>query len=356
MATVLAVAGAQADNFGAGRNLFSMDFVVIGNAGNTGDVRYVVNGVSPGSVAYNYRMGVHEVTIDQFTKAMNMDARIGSGNEGFWNEGTYMTGVHAPVGYVDWFEAARFCNWITSGDAYTGAYQFDDSGVLTNVNRTAAVSIYGTVYVLPTEDEWHKAAFYKPVDDGSYSLFASGLNSAPVHGTSNGWNYVHNNTYAVGSPNYMWQTGFGAIEQNGTYDMNGNVWEWNESAYDGVLGDMAESRTYRGGSYHQTEANLRSSARSGSLPSSEFSDLGFRIAAIVAVGVPMPSASVGISQSVEVDWQSVLGETYQVQYSTSLVGESWVDLGEIVVGDGLNKSVFDSTRDDANRFYRVITY
>ena len=36
-----------------------------------------------------------------------------------------------------------------------------------------------------------------------------------------------------GSPNYTWETGFGAGEQNGTYDMMGNVWEWNESAMDG---------------------------------------------------------------------------------------------------------------------------
>ena len=179
----------------------------------------------------------------------------------------------------------KFANYLTTGDAYAGAYQFTAAGsVLRAVDRDAAVLAHGTVYVLPTEDEWYKAAYYKPVDDGSYSLYASGLDTTPTHGTANGWNY-YNSGYVIGPPNYTWETGFGGEEQNGTFDMNGNVWEWNESALDGNLDNMAERRVYRGGAWYYIESSLRSSFRGAFYPDEEYKYLGFRVAAI-----PEPSS------------------------------------------------------------------
>ncbi|MCF7816561.1 MAG: SUMF1/EgtB/PvdO family nonheme iron enzyme [Kiritimatiellales bacterium] len=285
-ATTMA-AGARADVFGTGTNQFSVDFSEIGHTGNIADE------TGHGAVGYSYRMGVHEVTLDQFAKACAADGRIGSGNEGYWNDGVRTVGTNAPASYASWYEAAKFSNWLTSGDAYAGAYQFDTNGTLVAVDRNAARATYGTIYVLPTEDEWYKAAYYKPVNDGSYSSFSSGTGAAPIRGTTNGWNYsewvwnVASNrfdVYTVNSPpNLMWETGFGGEEQNGTYDMNGNVWEWNESAADGVLDDMAEGRVIRDGgatddTYHMA-AGFRHDPFS---PTNEHALVGFRIAAIPA--------------------------------------------------------------------------
>lgn len=278
LAAVLVASGSYADTFGTGANQFSIDFVNIENAGNAADTS------GYGAVDYGYRMGQYEVTLDQFAKARAADSRVGSGNEGYWNDGTRTVGTAGPASYVSAYEAMKFANFLTTGDAYTGAYQFDGSGVLQAVDRDAAVSAYGTVYVVPTEDEWYKAAYYKPVNDGSYSLYASGLDTVPTHGTANGWQY-YNSGYVNGSPNYTWETGFGAQEQNGTYDMMGNVWEWNESAFDGTLDNMAEYRVIRGGSYGGSEVDLRSSPRYGYYPADESSAIGFRVAAI-----PEPSS------------------------------------------------------------------
>jgi formylglycine-generating enzyme required for sulfatase activity len=277
----------QADSITHNGTTINMDFVNIGNAGNLADFG-IQDNPGYGAVGYNYRIGQKEVTINQFAMARAADARISDGNEGYWNSGTRTVGSAAPASRVTVYEAMKYANWLTSGDAYTGAYQFDGSGALQAVDRDAAVAAYGTVYVLPTEDEWYKAAYYKPVNDGTYSSYANGINapSSVTHGTSSGWNYYLNTGgYAIGAPNYAWETGFGAEEQNGTYDMMGNVWEWTESAFDGRLNNMGEDRVYRGGSYSSTapwpDGPLRSSVRVSNGPTIGGDNVGFRVAAII---------------------------------------------------------------------------
>jgi len=71
--------------------------------------------------------------------------------------------------------------------------------------------------------------------------------------------------------------GGGGIEQNGTYNMMGNVWEWLENG--GISG----------GSYGDSENNLRSSSytpNSLGAPLLEDSSLGFRV-----VAVPEPASA-----------------------------------------------------------------
>ncbi|MEI6891272.1 MAG: SUMF1/EgtB/PvdO family nonheme iron enzyme [Pontiella sp.] len=263
--------GAQADDFGTGTNTFSIDFVDIGGAGNAADVL-----TGYGAVDYTYRIGQKEVTIDQFAKAREGDPRIGNGNEGYWNDGTRTAGLDAPASYVSAYEAMKFVNYLTTGNAIRGAYQFDEAGdTLLAIDRDAAVASYGTVYVLPTEDEWYKAAYYKPVDDGSYSIFAHGKSDVvPTVGTSTGWNY------GSGFDSVVWETGSGGMEQNGTYDMMGNVREWNESASDGSTTNMAAIRVFRGGSAYISASNLCSSSRNGGRPAFEYIGVGFRVAVI----------------------------------------------------------------------------
>lgn len=267
LAATLLVAESKADSFGTGANAFDLNFVNIGYAGNTAD------STGYGSVDHDYRIGMHEVTIDQFAKARAADSRIGDGDEN-----PYGGGVNRAASYTSWLEGAKFANWLTTGDAYSGAYQFNGSGVLTAVDRDAAVSAYGTVYVLPSEDEWYKAAYFKP-DASGYTLYATG-NSVPVVETDANYD-GYGGAYSA-----PWDVGTGGIaENNGTFDMNGNVSEWNESAYDGTLSTMSENRVIRGGAFYNFEDSLRSSFRINSDPSSEISVVGFRVAAI-----PEPSS------------------------------------------------------------------
>jgi len=350
MAAALMAVGAQADSFGTGGNAFSLDFVNIGGAGNVADAS------GYGAVNYNYRMGSYEITLDQFVKAHAASGdTIGNGNEDHWNSGSRTVGTAGPASRVSWYEAARFANWLSSGDANTGVYSFS-GGSLSGIDR-AYRNGSDLAYVLPSEDEWYKAAYYKPIDNGSYSLYANGSDDVLdlTHGTSSGWNYrTDAGVYVNGDPNYMWETGDGGMEQNGTFDMMGNALEWNESAVDGSTNNMVANRVFRGGSYNLSEGDLRSSSRYSNSPANEYlTGMGLRVASIGAI----PSASssaVSIHTAVEIEWSSTSGTTYQVQYSTNLVSTNWFDLGSTVLGDGSTNYVFDSTRGISERFYRVI--
>lgn len=306
------VSGGYADVFGTGTNQFSIEFVEIGAVGNPSDPASPTNDDEPGtrrfgSTDHSYRMGTHEISIDQFTKAWTNDHRIGDGDEDFWGNGVdHSVGPGAPASQVSWFEAARFANWLTSGDAYAGAYEFDTNGVLVAVDRDAAVSAYGTVYVLPSEDEWYKAAYYRPMNDGTYSLFSDGgmiyPQGAPPLGIPDGWNYSPTNN-GIGE---MWEVGVGGLEQNGTRNMNGNIWEWMESAWDETLDDMQEDRVIRDGSVQDTFFPMLATFRhSGFNPTREHELVGFRVVAIPASQAWLNVAVVGTgSVSVAEGWQA----------------------------------------------------
>jgi formylglycine-generating enzyme required for sulfatase activity len=247
-----AVSVASADILRGGIN---MDFVIIGYAGNAGDTRAEANPYNCGAVSYGYRIGKYEVTAAQW---QTINTAAGIGDTGYWSG-------NQPVASISWYDAAQFCNYLTSGNRYSGAYKFDISGNFLSIDRVSSISTYGTTYVIPTENEWYKAAYFKP-DGSGYSLYANGTNTTPVPG-------VNSNFYGViGSP---WDITNGTQEQNGTFDMMGNVWEWNETLISG------SNRGRRGGSYAITFINLASSYRRDYDPNIEPLDIGFRIASIV---------------------------------------------------------------------------
>jgi sulfatase modifying factor 1 len=246
----------------------NIDFVTIGNAGNTADT-----GGTPGcgAVGYNYRIGKYEVANAQwntFTAAAG--APRGNPSNAYDQNATY-TGSQQPVNRVSWYESLQFCNYLTSGDKSKGVYQFSGNntnpGDFTGINRTAAIATYSTVYVLPTEDEWYKAAYYKP-DGSGYSLYANGQNTIPA--ADNGWNY------SGGSYSTVWNVGTGTEEQNGTLDMMGNVWEWNET----LVSLDPPGRGVRGGCFLDNNSTLRSSFQYSDYLYDEAGYVGFRIASV----------------------------------------------------------------------------
>jgi len=134
----------------------------------------------------------------------------------------------------------------------------------------------GTFYVLPTEDEWYKAAYFQS-DGSGYTLYATG-NAVPGLDTDA--------NYSGGIYSDPWLVGLGTEENNGTFDMCGNLWEWCESAWDGTLDDFSENRVRRGGSAGETADLMSAEYRHPTLPLYFGSSvLGFRIAAI-----PEPSS------------------------------------------------------------------
>ena len=261
---------AEAITIAHGGDSVDIEFVDIGNVGNTGDT--AVAGY--GAVDYEYSIGKFEVTADQWAAVIAADSVVG--NAGNWSGSQ-------PTASSSWYEAAKFANWLTSGDALQGAYGFSNATTFTGVDRATALTTYGTIYVLPTEDEWYKAAYLKS-DGSGYTLYATG-DSVPTAGTDANYN---------GANTAPWNVGSGSVENNGTYDMGGNVWEWGESAFSGGEPTGGESRVLRGGIWGDRFL-LKSSGQGATLPDNETNNLGFRVASVSAAvaAVPEPS-SVGL--------------------------------------------------------------
>ncbi|MGA2916399.1 MAG: SUMF1/EgtB/PvdO family nonheme iron enzyme [Sedimentisphaerales bacterium] len=252
----------------------NIDFVTIGHAGNVGDTRTgtdewgqpLANPYGCGAVSYNYRIGKYEVTNAQWN-AFTTVAGAPTGNPSYaYDQSAYWTGTDVPTNRVSWYEAAQFCNYLTSGNKSLGAYQLHTNGSIT-VNRASAISSFGIAYVIPTEDEWYKAAYFKP-DGSGYSLYANGTDTAPIASVQSNYNEV------IDSP---WNVGTGTVEQNGTFDMMGNVWEWNETLIDSSYHGI------RGGSYNTNGGPgyyLISSTRSYVTTYNEDPTVGFRVASV----------------------------------------------------------------------------
>jgi len=276
---------ADAVTIAHGGDSVDIDFVDIGNTGvTTGDAANTVNGANPGVVSYEYSIGTYEVTAAQWLIVTTADNNVG--NAGDWS-GTQ------PTAGTSWYEAAKFANWLTSGDALLGAYGFSNSTSFTGVDRAAAIATYGTIYVLPSEDEWYKAAYLKS-DGSGYTTYATG--NATPDGIDDNFDTDYDSVFLEGAENNEpFARGGGTEENNGTYDMGGNVLEWNESAFDGTLDELDESRVLRGGDWYGDPFGLQSSDRYDGSPAIEFDFIGFRVASLSAAvaAVPEPS-SVGL--------------------------------------------------------------
>src|SRR5262249_21164061 len=119
-----------------------------------------------------------------------------------------------PITYVSWYDAARFANWLSNGQPVgaegpgtteTGSYTLkkqSDEISWAQIARNASA-----VWVIPSEDEWYKSAYYNS-QSGTYYKYPFANNSLPISAkpgsTPNSGNLVGNTGYAVtGSANFV---------------------------------------------------------------------------------------------------------------------------------------------------------
>jgi len=240
-----------------GQSQFTIDFVTI--SGDTNPTS------GYGQVTGDYRMGVYEITNDQYAK--------------FASNNPYFTGGSVAANMVSWFEAAQFVNYLNTSTGHQAAYKFtaDVMGVWQDgedgYDATNPFRNSNAKYFLPTEDEWVKAAYWNGTSLQTYAT-KPGESLTQGDGLSGtGWNYYD----SVYSPRDVYS---GSAALHGTYDMMGHVWEWMESNYDGDF-SSGSYRGVRGGSSGYGDDCLSSSDRFSSDPDIEFIVSGFRVASEV---------------------------------------------------------------------------
>ncbi len=303
----------------------TMETVAVGNLGNAPDPLNTNSVPGIGSVSYGYSIGKYEVFNSQYVEFLNAvadtdtyglyntsmasDARGGINRSG--SSGSYTYSVKSgyenmPVVYVSFYDAVRFANWLENGQptgaqgagtTEAGSYTLFTSGSsTTNVSARASDALW----VIPTENEWYKAAYHQPSGSGgpsdNYWLYptqsdaipnsrppnGTDANSAnfyravaPANGINDGFAKTLSTSYYSGT-NYLTAVGSYSVADSyyGTFDQGGNVWEWDETIISGAY------RGLRGGDWVDSEGNLRSSYRVDNTPSNEGNSIGFRVAAI----------------------------------------------------------------------------
>jgi formylglycine-generating enzyme len=284
-----------------------IDWVPVGDPGNQGDPQQSCFQCGPettfGSVPYAYQVSKYEVTYAQYTEFLNAKAssdplnlyepsmgnvslRGGitrSGVDGSYTYSVIPGRADFPVGYVTFYDAIRFANWMNngqgSGDTETGAYTLLGSAE-TPTNQAAIARTPSAKIALTSENEWYKAAYYDPAT-ASYFDFPTRSNTATACGAAtsapNSANCFH------GASSDMTSVGSytGSASPYGTYDQGGNMVEWVET------NSAARGRTdrgNRGGSWIAGSFALEGSFREFSDPRAASDSLGYRL-----VMIPEPS-------------------------------------------------------------------
>ena len=270
--------------------------VIVIDTSYVGDVGNNADSSNYGAVNYGYYVGTYEVTNSQYVSFLNAKAATDeyklynekmngnshggisrSGSSGSFSYSVKSGFENKPVNYVSFWDAARFTNYLTTGDTESGVYDLTNPSATTNntVTRDATAWSAGGVAVA-SEDEWYKAAYYDPTlnsGDGGYWDYAHQIDSI----TTADANYANSvgTVTAVG-------TYSGAASHYGTFDQNGNVWEWNDT----TVGIRA--RGLRGGAFNVSDNLLQSSDRLKSRPTVETDNFGFRVSSLAPI--PEPSS------------------------------------------------------------------
>jgi formylglycine-generating enzyme required for sulfatase activity len=280
----------------------TIDMRTIGNPGNAGNSS---NGL--GGVGYVFQIGTYEVTNSQYAAFLNA---VGSTNpNGIYNanmgtnanggitqagtSGSFSYNVKSgfadrPVTFVNWWSAARFINWLENGQTSNVASLENGSYALSGATAGTPVARNpGSTFVLPSQNEWFKAAFHTGGPTSSaYTNYGTNSNTQPTAGVTNTSlaNRANFSGAASGSTGPLPVGSYtSSLSSYGLYDAMGNVIEMTDST------NGAQYWAVSGG-WNTTSSNLASqysmnfTSPVGLTSTAASASLGFRVAA-----VPEPS-------------------------------------------------------------------
>jgi len=175
-----------------------------------------------------------------------------------------------PIGYLDFWDALRFTNWLHNGEPVgpQGAATTEEGAYTFTAEHQATLRNPGARVFVPSEDEWYKAAYYDGV--GGYFLYPTSSNVRPTCEPPPGGT----DSAACDRATEMQPVGSYPLSLSpwGTLDQAGNAYEWNENAFSGSYGA-------RGGSVLAVVGDQMISTFSANYdPYKESSQVGFRVA------------------------------------------------------------------------------
>ncbi len=230
----------------------------------------------------------HETTVDQFTiflretghlRAAPSASEGASASEPLRDSMSRQDGGVLPRADVSWFDAAAYCNWLSSKDGLPPdqrCYLRNQQGDFGPGMRVADDFLERKGYRLPTEAEWEFAC-------------RAGATTARYFGDDPTWL----DKYAAFS--LSGQVGLQQVCRRkpndfGLFDMLGNVAEWCQDDYRSFAEPETRTtdrsglvpsdvpRVVRGGSAADPPSRIRSAARDKSLPGTQTGTIGFRVA------------------------------------------------------------------------------
>lgn len=259
--------------------------------------RSVLRAAPEGIEIQNLYVAKYPVTQSEYLRVMGSNPSYFSDPDQSRFNGNGLKGVarsdadRRPVESVTWMDAVRFCNKLSQEDGLTAVYTIDgDTPEQVKRNPDA------NGYRLPTEAEWiwistaasgannRNFALKNPVAIvGNFAWYRdNAMLGAQTSLNKKVWEAFVNPEYGT-KP-----VGGKKPNEEGIYDMSGNVWEWVEDWY----GDRTYERdngpttgTYKvlkGGSFHSDKKFLNVNYRKKHLPDRTNKLIGFRVVRNVA--------------------------------------------------------------------------
>jgi len=261
-----------------------------------------------------------------------------SGSSGSYTYSVISGRGDRPVCSVNWYDAARFCNWLHngkgSGDTEKGAYNFasgdsnDPRGYDDDLTNDPVAHESGALFWIPTANEWYKAAYYNS-SAGTYYDYPTGSDTEPIAepppGGQNSANFLHEDPPLYGPPGTEDVGSYiNSPSPYGTYDQCGNIVELIENmGSDGTRTCVGSSWESGGSAYAN---GYWEDYPEGGNPSGGGIGIGFRVASSTGVS---PTATAPTAWTMLKNNSPRTGlSAVEGSHSVTNVALTWVPIGD----------------------------